>query len=71
MKTFLGIDHPALAAEDATKLAQWYCEVLGYEIIAQTDKPIYIIKAPDETKTTMNVRTARYVPPVGRTWHSG
>ncbi|WP_080903905.1 VOC family protein [Parabacteroides sp. Marseille-P3160] len=49
MKTFLGIDHPALAAEDATKLAQWYCEVLGYEIIAQTDKPIYIIKAPDET----------------------
>ncbi|MDR1672851.1 MAG: VOC family protein [Bacteroidales bacterium] len=49
----LGIDHPAVAAADVTKLTQWYCDVLGYEIIAQTDKPVYIIKAPDGTYIEM------------------
>jgi glyoxylase I family protein len=46
---FLGIDHPALAAKDVVTLTKWYCDVLGYEIIAQTEKPIFIIKAPDGT----------------------
>lgn len=43
------MDHPAIAAEDTTKLAKWYCDVLGYKIFASTDKPIYIIEAPDGT----------------------
>ncbi|MDR1582019.1 MAG: VOC family protein [Prevotellaceae bacterium] len=46
---FAGIDHPAIAADDAVKLANWYCEVLGYEVFLKTDKPIYLIKAPDKT----------------------
>ena len=44
---FLGIDHPALAVKDVEKMTQWYCDVLGYEVIARNDKPVYIIKAPD------------------------
>ncbi len=49
----LGIDHPAIAAKDVNALTKWYCDVLGYEIIAQTDKPVYIIKAPDGTYIEM------------------
>ena len=44
---FLGIDHPALAVKDVEKMTKWYCEVLGYEVYAQNEKPVYIIKAPD------------------------
>ena len=44
---FLGIDHPALAAKDVEKMTRWYCDVLGYEVFAKNDKPVYIIKAPD------------------------
>jgi glyoxylase I family protein len=46
---FLGIDHPAIAADDVEALSNWYCNVLGYEVYARTDKPVYIIKAPDGT----------------------
>lgn len=46
---FLGIDHPAIAADDAVELTKWYCEVLGYKVYAQTDKPVFIIEAPDKT----------------------
>ncbi|MDR1813240.1 MAG: VOC family protein [Tannerella sp.] len=53
---FKGIDHPALACEDVTSLTKWYCETLGYEVIAETDKPIYIIKAPDGTYIEMMPR---------------
>ena len=52
-EVFTGIDHPALAAEDVVSLTQWYCDVLGYEIFAKTDKPIFIIKAPDSTYIEM------------------
>jgi glyoxylase I family protein len=45
----LGIDHPAIAAEDVDKLTKWYCDVLGYELFVRTEKPICIIKAPDGT----------------------
>jgi glyoxylase I family protein len=48
-KVFLGIDHPAIAAEDVEKVSKWYCDVLGYEVYARTEKPIYIVKAPDGT----------------------
>ncbi|MDR2039612.1 MAG: VOC family protein [Bacteroidales bacterium] len=49
----LGIDHPALAAENVETLTKWYCDVLGYEIMARTDKPVYIIKAADGTYIEM------------------
>ena len=48
-EVFTGIDHPALAADDVVTLTQWYCDVLGYEVYAKTDKPVFIIKAPDGT----------------------
>ena len=44
---FLGMDHPALAVKDVEKMAQWYCDALGYEEIARNDKPVIIIKASD------------------------
>ena len=46
---FTGIDHPALAADDVESLTQWYCDVLGYKVFAKTDKPVFIIEAPDGT----------------------
>jgi glyoxylase I family protein len=46
---FKGIDHPALAADDVVSLTQWYCDVLGYTVFAKTDKPVFIIQAPDGT----------------------
>ncbi|MDR1746896.1 MAG: VOC family protein [Tannerella sp.] len=52
-EVFTGIDHPALACEDVTKLTKWYCETLGYKVFAETDKPIYIIEAPDGTYIEM------------------
>jgi glyoxylase I family protein len=51
---FLGIDHPAVAADDVEKLADWYCEVLGYEKWfrhrnVEPLKPVWMLKAPDNT----------------------
>jgi glyoxylase I family protein len=46
---FLGIDHPAIAADDVEKLSDWYCEVLGYEKWFRHDKPVWMLKAPDNT----------------------
>jgi glyoxylase I family protein len=65
-KVFLGIDHPAIAAEDVETLSKWYCEVFGYEVYTRTDKPIYIVKAPDGTLIEImpkdeTARTARTV----------
>lgn len=48
-KNFLGLDHPAIAADNVDTLSKWYCDVLGYEVFTRTEKPIYIIKAPDGT----------------------
>jgi len=50
---FTGIDHLALAADDVVSLTQWYCDVLGYEVLFKTDKPVFIIKAPDGTYLEM------------------
>ena len=44
-----GIDHPAVAAENVDALADWYCEVLGYERLFKDPKPIWLLKAPDNT----------------------
>jgi len=46
---FLGIDHPAIAAENVETLTKWYCDVLGYEVFLRLEKPLYMIKAPDGT----------------------
>ncbi|HUT89362.1 MAG TPA: VOC family protein [Thermoguttaceae bacterium] len=46
---FLGIDHPAVAAEDVEALAEWYCATLGYEKLFRTDKPVWILRAADGT----------------------
>jgi glyoxylase I family protein len=48
-KVFLGIDHPAIAADDVEKLTKWYCDVLGYEVYLKTEKPVYMVMAPDRT----------------------
>lgn len=48
-KYFKGIDHPAIACDDSVKLTGWYCDVLGYEVLAQTDNNTFIIKAPGGT----------------------
>ena len=46
---FLGIDHPAVAAEDVDALADWYCDVVGYEKLFRHEKPVWILKASDGT----------------------
>ncbi len=48
-EVFIGIDHPAIAADDVELLTKWYCEALGYEVLVKTAKPVYIIKASDGT----------------------
>ena len=44
---FLGIDHPAVAAEDVDSLSDWYIEMLGYEKVFRHDKPVWILRARD------------------------
>ena len=46
---FLGIDHPAVAADDVEKLSDWYCDMLGYEKWFKHPKPVWMLKAPDGT----------------------
>jgi glyoxylase I family protein len=46
---FLGVDHPALAADDVQILTDWYCDVLGYEKWFEHPKPVWMLKAPDGT----------------------
>lgn len=44
-----GVDHPAVAATNVDQLAAWYCDVLGYEKYFRHEKPVWILKAPDNT----------------------
>lgn len=44
-----GIDHPAVAAEQVDELANWYCDVLGYEQLFRDPRPIWLLKAADGT----------------------
>lgn len=44
-----GIDHPGVAADDVEKLADWYCEMFGYEKWFRHEKPVWMLKAPDGT----------------------
>ena len=65
-----GVDHPAVAATDVDKLADWYCEVLGYEKYFRHDKPVWILRAPDNTLLEIMPidNTAR---PTRTTWTPG
>ena len=46
---FLGIDHPAVAAEDVDALSEWYVTTLDYERVFRDDKPVWILRARDGT----------------------
>jgi len=48
-QNFLGVDHPAVAADDVEILADWYCNVFGYEKWFKHPKPVWMLKAPDGT----------------------
>ena len=67
---FLGIDHPAVAAEDVDALAAWYCDVLGYAEVFRQDKPVWILRAADGTLLEIMPRddTPR---PARTTWTPG
>ncbi len=49
MSRITGIDHPALAAENVDRLADWYCQTLGYTKVVRNDKPVWILRAADGT----------------------
>lgn len=68
--TFLGIDHPSVAANDVEQLANWYCDVLGYEKWFRHQKPVWMLRAPDGTLLEIMPKddTAR---PERTTWTPG
>ena len=50
MNPIIGIDHPAIAADNLESLARWYNEVLGYEkYFFDEGKNVWILKSPDGT----------------------
>ena len=44
-----GIDHPAIAVHDVDKMADWYCDVLSYTKYFRHDKPVWMLRAPDNS----------------------
>lgn len=44
-----GADHPAIAGRDVDKMADWYCDVLGYKKYYRHDKPVWMLLALDNT----------------------
>jgi glyoxylase I family protein len=67
---FLGIDHPAVAAEDVDGLAEWYCSTLGYARHVRYEKPVWILLAPDGTLLEIMPRDGTDRP-VRTTWTPG
>ncbi|WP_257669405.1 VOC family protein [Parapedobacter tibetensis] len=67
---FTGIDHPAVAADDVDQLADWYCEVLGYEKYFRHDKPVWMLRAPDDTLLEIMPKD-HTVRPERTTWTPG
>lgn len=65
-----GIDHPAVAAVDPARLAQWYIAVLGYAEYHRTDRNVWILAAPDGSLLEVMPKddTAR---PARTTWTPG
>ncbi len=68
--TFLGIDHPAVASNDVDALADWYCDVLGYEKYHRDDKPVWMLKAPDGSLIEVMPKDGTSRPP-RTTWTPG
>ena len=68
--TIKGIDHPGVAANDVDVLADWYCNVFGYEKWFKHPKPVWMLKAPDGTLLEVMPKddTAR---PERTTWTPG
>lgn len=69
-QVFLGIGHPAVAAEALAELARWYCDVLGYELIFVSQKNVRIIRAPDGRFVEIMPRDAT-ARPERTTWTQG
>lgn len=67
---FTGVDHPAVAAEDVEKLADWYCAVLGYEKWFLHPKPVWMLKAPDGTLLEIMPKDGT-IRPARTTWTPG
>jgi len=65
-----GIDHPAVAAADPTRLAQWYIAVLDYTEFHHTDRNVWILAAPDGSLLEVMPKddTTR---PIRTTWTPG
>ena len=65
-----GIDHPAVAAVEPARLAQWYIAVLGYTENHRTDRNVWILAAPDGSLLEVMPKddTAR---PARTTWTPG
>ena len=67
---FLGIDHPAVAAEDVDALAAWYCDMLGYQKLVRHDTPVWLLRAADGT--LMEIMPRDQTPrPERTTWTPG
>ena len=65
-----GIDHPAIAVADVDKMADWYCEVLGYKKYYRHEKPVWMLLAPDHT--LLEIMPIDDTPRPGRTtWTPG
>lgn len=68
--TFLGVDHPAVSAVDVDRLADWYCNVLGYTKYFRHGKPVWMLIAPDNT--LLEIMPEDNTPrPVRTTWTPG
>lgn len=69
-QVFLGIDHPAVAAENVDTLADWYVDTVGYERLFRHEKPVWILRAADGTLLEIMPRdeTPR---PARTTWTPG
>ncbi|MEN6405168.1 MAG: VOC family protein [Thermoguttaceae bacterium] len=66
----IGVDHPAVAAENVDALADWYCDVLGYEKVFRHDKPVWILRAADGTMLEIMPRD-KTERPQRTTWTPG
>lgn len=67
---FTGIDHPAVAANDVDQLADWYCQVLGYEKVFRHEKPVWMLRAADGT--LLEIMPKDHTPrPDRTTWTPG
>ena len=65
-----GIDHPSVAADDVEALADWYCAVFGYEKWVRTEKPVWMLKAPDGTLLEIMPKDET-IRPTRTTWTPG